>query len=147
MQWTTQRFPGLEGQIRDLVRQHLEIRDEPLHLAMTYEPGRDSSDLFLFELAGNFGGNEVSPDAQLFEVTFDSTPNFPMEPNQKLHLVLTNPEEFRVALDQHWQLAEEIRDAVRRGDFEVLHSDELGQEALRLLNERASSMVATGSKR
>src|SRR5207248_11117789 len=91
--------------------------------------------------------DEVSPDAQLFEVTFDSTPSFTMEPNQKLHLVLTNPKEFRAALDQHWPTAEEIREAVGRGDFEVLHSDEIGQEALRLLNERASSMAATGSKR
>ena len=147
MTWITQRFPGVERQIRDLARQHRELRDEPLHLAMVYGPGREPLDIFLFELAGNFGGNEVSPDAQFFEVTFDSTPGFTMEPNQKLHLVLTNPKEFGAALDQHWQTAEEIRDAVRRGDFEVLHSDEIGQEALRFLNERASSMAAPGSKR
>jgi hypothetical protein len=133
VKWMTQRFPQVERQIRDLARQHRELRDEPLHLAMAYEPGRESRDIFLFELAGNFGGNEVSPDAQLFEVTFDSTPNLPMEPGQRLHLVLTNPKEFRAALDQHWQTAEEVRDAVRRRDFEVLHSDEIGQEALRLL--------------
>src|SRR5947207_1117771 len=135
MQWTTQRFPGLEAQIRDLVRQHLEISDEPLHLAMTYEPGRDSSDIFLFELAGNFGGNDISPSTQLFEVGFGSSLGLSLEPGQSLLLVLTNPEEFRVALEQHWPTAEEIRDAVRRGDFEVLHSDETGQQALSLLHE------------
>jgi hypothetical protein len=65
---------------------------------------------------------------------FDSTLNFTREPTQKLHLVLTNPTEFPAALDQPWQAAEEIRDAPRRGDFEVLHLDEIGQEASRLLS-------------
>ena len=135
MQWTTQRFPRVEAQIRDLVGQHREIRDEPLHLAMAYEPGRDSSDVFLFELLGNFGGNDVNPDPQLFEVAFGPSLGLALELGQNLHLVLTNPEEFRVALEQHWPTAEEIRDAVRRGDFEVLHADETGQHALSLLHE------------
>jgi hypothetical protein len=147
MKWTIRRFPGLEKQIRDLAQQHREFQDEPLHLAIAYEPSRDSHDIFVFELLGNFGGNEVTSEAKLFEVTFDSTPNFTMKPGQKLHLILSNPAEFRAALDQHWTTAEEIRTAVRRGKFEVLHSDEIGQEAMELLNERAPSMAATGSKR
>ena len=147
MKWTISRFPGLERQIRDLAEQHREFRDEPLHLAIAYQPNRDPQDIFIFELIGNFGGNEVASDAQLFEVTFESTPSFTMEPGQKLHLVLSNPKEFREALDQLWPTAEEIREAVRRGHFEVLHSDKIGLKALELLNERASSMAATGSKR
>jgi hypothetical protein len=147
MKWTIHRFPGLERQIRDLAEQHREFRDEPLHLAIAYQPIRDPQDIFIFELIGNFGGNEVASDAELFEVTFDSGPSFTMQPGQKLHLVFSNPKEFRAALDQRWPKAEEIRDAVRRGNFEVLHSDEIGRKALELLNERASSMAATGSKR
>jgi hypothetical protein len=147
MKWTITRFPGLEQQIRDLAEQHREFQDEPLHLAIAYQPARDSQDIFIFELIGNFGGNELASDAQLFEVTFESTPSFTMEPGQKLHLVFSNPKEFRAALDQRWPTAEEIREAVRRGKFEVLHSDEVGRTALELLNERASSMAATGSKR
>jgi hypothetical protein len=135
MQWTTQRFPRVEGQIRDLVRQHRVIPDEPLHLAMTYEPGRDSPDVFLFELLGNFGGNDIGEEQQLFEVAFGPSLSLALEPGQDLHLVLTNPAEFPVALEQHWPTAEEIRDAVRRGDFEVLHSDETGQNAFSLLHE------------
>jgi hypothetical protein len=147
MRWTVQRFPGLERQIRDLAEQHREFRDEPLHLAIADQPGRDLNDIFLFELLGNFGGNEVTSDARLFEVTFESSPSFAMEADQKLHLVLSNPEEFRVALDQQWPTAEEIRTAVHGGNFEVLHTDKIGRKALELLNERASSVAATGSKR
>jgi hypothetical protein len=135
MPWATQRSPRIEGQIRDLVEQHREIRDEPLHLAMLYEPGRESPDLFLFEVLGNFGGNEISPEPQLFEVAFGPPLGLDLEPDRSLHLVLTNPEELRVALGQRWPSAEEIRDAVRRGDYEILHADEIGQQALGLLNE------------
>ena len=139
----TQRFPRVERQIRDLARQHRELRDEPLHLALTYEPGRDTPDIFLFELLGNFGGNDVNPDAKLFEVTIDSTPSLTMEPNQRLHLVLTNPEEFRVALEQRWPTAEEIRDAVRRGDG--LHLDELRfGVALRQVEHRDTGILRLG---
>jgi hypothetical protein len=147
MKWTIRRFPGLERQIRELAEQHREFQDEPLHLAIAYQPARDPQDIFIFELIGNFGGNEVASDDELFEVTFESTPSFNMQPGQKLHLVFSNPQEFRAALDQRWPKAEEIRDAVRRRNFEVLHSDEIGRKALELLNERASSMAATGSKR
>ena len=135
MPGTTQRSPRIEGQIRALIGQHREIRDEPLHLAMIYEPGRDSSDLFLFELLGNFGGNEINADPRLFEVTFGPALGLELETGQSLHLVLTNPQEFRVALGQHWPAAEEIRDAVGRGDYEIVYSDEIGQQALGLLHE------------
>lgn len=147
MKWLSQRFPHLRRQIRDLAKQHLKLRDEPLHLAIVYDAGRDSQDIFLFELLDNFGGNEINPDAELFEATFGSSSNFSLEPGQRLHLILTNPEEFRKALIQRWPTAEEVRDAVRRGDFEILYSDQVGRDALELLNERAPSMVATGSKR
>jgi hypothetical protein len=147
MKWLSQRFPHLRRQLLELAKQHLKLRDEPLHLALAYDPGRDSQDIFLFELLDNFGGNEINPDAELFEATFGSSNGFSLEPGQKLHLILTNPAEFRTALDRRWPTAEEVRDAVQRGDFEILHSDEIGREALELLNERAPSMVATGSKR
>jgi hypothetical protein len=139
MKWLNPRFPHLRRQLLDLAKQHLKLRDEPLHLAIAYDPGRDSQDIFLFELLDNFGGNEIDPDAQLFEATFGSSNSFALEAGQRLHLILTNPQEFRTALNQHWPTAEEVRDAVRRGDFEILHSDEIGRDALDLLNELASN--------
>jgi hypothetical protein len=147
MKWLSQRFPHLRRQLLELAKQHLRLRDEPLHLAMAYDPGRDSQDVFLFELLDNFGGNEINPDAVLFEATFGASSSFSLEPDQRLHLILTNPAEFRTALDRRWPTADEVRDAVHRGDFEILYSDQIGRDALELLNERAPSMVATGSKR
>lgn len=133
MPGTTQKSARVEEQIRALVEQHRGIREEPLHLAMIYEPRRETPDLFLFELLGHFGGDEINDDRQLFEVTFGPALGLDLEAGQSLHLILTHPEEFRRAIEQHWPSAEEIREAVRRGDFEIVYSDEVGQEALGLL--------------
>jgi hypothetical protein len=140
MKWTARRFPGLERQIRGLVQQHRELRDEPLHLAMGYRPRRAPRDIFLFELASNFGGNATNHDRELFEVTFLSSTGFPMPSGQKLHLVLTSPKEFRAALDECWPTAEEVQDAVRRGEFEVLYKDKTGEEALERKTEAPTEM-------
>src|SRR5437899_1742748 len=103
--WTTERFPQLANQIQALVEQHRALEDEPLHLAVTYNHERDAQDIFLLEVVSNFGGGEVDPDCQLFEVTFGPTLAFPMSPSEKLHLVLTNPTEFRIALRDNWRSA------------------------------------------
>lgn len=130
MDWTIARFPRLENPLRRLAEQHRELEDEPLHLALAFDPGRDPDDVFLFELLGHFGGDEINPERELFEVTFDTSRSLPLESGQKLHLILTHPGEFRFALASHWKSADEIRDAVRRGDFEILFADEVGREAL-----------------
>ena len=57
----------------------------------------------------------------------------PLAPRQGLHLVLTNPVELPIALAEGWPSVLELRDAIRRGDFEVLFQDEKGEEAIRLL--------------
>jgi len=135
MQWTTERFPTFECQVRELADQHKELVDEPMHLAIAYDPGRDMRDIFLFELLGNFGRGEVSPDGELFEVTFRPSDDFPLERDQRIHLVLSSPQEFRVALAQHWTSAEELRAAVGCGDYIVVFEDETGHEFLSLLRE------------
>ena len=135
MQWTMRRFPHLDRQLRELASRHLELRDEPLHLALTYDPGRDSGDVFLLEVLGNFGFDEVSEEKELFEVTFEPTQDLTLEPGRKLHLLLTNTNELRTALEDHWDSAEEVRDAIRKGDFEVLHQDEIGSEVMRWFDE------------
>ena len=130
MQFATNRYPHLETSLRDLARRHGELEDESLHLALVYDPGRDPEDVFLFELIGNFGRDEVGEDGDLWEVSFGPTDTLPMSANQRLHLILTNPNELRFALAASWPTAIELRDAVRRGDFEVLHTDETGRDAL-----------------
>jgi DNA-binding transcriptional LysR family regulator len=135
MPWLLQRHPGLDQQLRELTERHRELEDEPLHLALAYDPGRDQDDVFVCEVLGNFAGGEANPDGELFEVTFHSTPQFPMAIGRSLHLVLTSLPELQVALAQGWDSAIELRDAVRRGDCEILFEDEVGAAALRLLRD------------
>ncbi len=135
MPWTTSRFPGLEGPLHEMIEQHRELNDEPLLLAMIYDPGRESPDIFLFELLEHFGQDLIEPDRTLFEATYGTGLGLPLEPSQKLHLVLTHPEELRVALEQDWDTASEVRSAVGRGDYEILFMDEKGERALELLHD------------
>jgi hypothetical protein len=46
--WISKTFPQFEKQIRNLTKQHRELKDEPLHLAISYAPKRDQQDIFLF---------------------------------------------------------------------------------------------------
>lgn len=130
MQFTTDRYAYLDGWIRDLVQRHREFEDEPLHLALLYDPGRDTEDVFLFELLSNYGRDEVGEDGDLWEVTFASSGSLPLSTGQNFHLVLTNPRELEFALNAGWPTAVELRDAIRRGDFEVVYEDELGRKAI-----------------
>jgi hypothetical protein len=125
--WTADRFPQFEPAIRRLTEQHRELEDEPLHLAISYLPAmRDQQHIFLFEVIGSLGDG-ISPERDLFEVTFAATAGFPMGPNEELHLILTNPRELEIALKEGWPLATEVANAIRAGDYKVLHADKAGQ--------------------
>jgi len=139
--WTAERFPQFEKAIRRLVDQHLELRDEPLHLAISYDSPRKRQDIFLFEVIGKFASGEVSPDRELFETEFSSTSGFPMSEDQRLHLILTSPEEFEAALDDDWPSAREIVKAVRSGDSVVLHSDPVGRKLLKRIQATGSQVA------
>ena len=106
-----------------------------MHLAVSYDPGRDCEDIFLFEVVGGFARGEINPERDLFETAFFSTPEFPLAAGEKLHLVLTSPEELSVALAEGWPLAIELRRAIRRGDFEDLFHDEQGIRCLELIRD------------
>ena len=133
MSWTSEKFPRLVGPLADLVKQHRELAGEPLHLALSFDPGRDEGDIFLFELLGHFASGQINPDRELLEGSFESSRRLPMESGQSLHLILTHFEELRVALAEGWPSAEEIRTSVLRGDFEILFEDEIGRQAMDLL--------------
>jgi hypothetical protein len=113
-------FPQSESKVEGLVRGHLEIKDEPLLLALYYAPERDPQDIFVFEVIENFGGDSIDPDRRLFEITHASQTAFPLKMDQELHLVLTNPSELTAALRDQWPSAQEIRDAVKRGDYRII---------------------------
>lgn len=132
--WTTERFPQFAEDIRRLTAQHQELEDEPLHLAISYSSPRDPQDVFLFEIASRFGHDEVDPGKELFETTFPAPAGFHLGTGQSLHLILTNPNEIRVALREGWELANEVRQAVRAGDYEILFQDRVGAELLETIS-------------
>ena len=140
--WTTDRFPQFEEAIRRLTEQHRELVDEPLHLAISYRPAtRDPQDIFLFEVIGRLW-ESLNPERELFEVTFASTPGFPMGPNEQLHLILTNPRELEIALREDWPLASEVVHSIHAGDFEVVFKDEEGDRVLARLQDESRRQVA-----
>lgn len=143
--WTSERFPQFESAIRQLAEQHRQLKDESLHLALSYGPDREQQDIFLFEVIGG-NGERFSDDRQLFETVFTSSPGFPMSAGQELHLVLTTPAEFETALREGWPSANEIRSAVEEGNSRVLHTDEIGQRILDSLQSetRREEGVARG---
>lgn len=51
--WITERFPQHADELRRLADEHQLLDDEPLHLAVAYDPGHDSHDVFLFEVVGD----------------------------------------------------------------------------------------------
>ena len=123
-------FPGLAEQVAKLVKQHSEIDDEMLLLAVYYQPEREPGDVFLFEVIDNFGGGRVDEDGELFEGVFFSTSGFVMADGQKLHLVMTNPQEMLAASEQQWPSFEEVRAACRAGRYRRLHSQGEGAELM-----------------
>ena len=138
-EWTSERFPQFEMEIRRLTEQHRELEDEPLHLAIAYQPGppRAQQDIYLFEVIGGWG--ESNPDKELFETTFEPNGRLPTGFSQRLHMILTTPVEFKTALGEKWKTAEEIVNSARWNDYQVLHSDAVGGEILDLINKAAQS--------
>lgn len=139
--WTTERFPQFAEPIRRLTEQHRELKDEPLHLAVSYGPAREHQDIFLFEVIG--GSESVNPEGDLFETTFLPASGFPMAPGQKRHLILTNPQELQEAVGKEWPLVREIVNALRSpADHKVLFADETGREILDHLQAKARGREA-----
>jgi len=140
--WISERFPQFEAAIRRLTEQHRELVDEPLHLAVSYLPAeRDQQHIFLFEVIST-PGESINLERDLFEVTFAATPGFPMGQDEQLHLILTNPRELEIALREGWPLANEVVNAIRAGDYKVLHNDEVGERVLAELRAEAHRVEA-----
>jgi hypothetical protein len=132
--WTSERFPQFEAAIRQLTEQHRQLKDEPLHLAVSYDPQREQQDIFLFEVIDG-DDRRFCMDHELFETVFTSHSGFPMRTDQNLHLVLATPAELETALHEGWPSAEEIRKAIASGDYKILYEDEIGK---RLVNSLQS---------
>lgn len=133
--WITERFPKHADDLRRLAEEHRQLQDEPLHLALAYDRAHDPQDVFLFEVVGGFAGGAPSHERDLFEVTYAAKSGFATLNGEQIHLILTSPEEMSLALGEQWPLAQEVAQAVRRGDFEVLFADEVGTRLLELIRE------------
>jgi hypothetical protein len=135
--WSSERFPLFEMEIRRLTEQHRELKDEPLHLAIAYQPDppREQQDIYLFEVIGGWG--ESNPEKELFETTFEPNGRLPSGFDQRLHMILTTPVEFKTALEEKWKTAEEIVNSVRHNDYQVLHTDAAGKKILDLIRKAA----------
>jgi len=133
--FTESKYPQLAEQIKELAKRHMKFKDEPMLLAMAFSPRRRDKDIHLFEVLENFGFGDINPHKELFEITFGSSDDFPLEKGQVFHLVLTNPGECRVAFKDNWKLARAIKKAIKNNQYEVLHSDRAGQRLLRTIKQ------------
>lgn len=129
---------AVTDRLRKLVEEHRKL-PEPLVLAVHYRPDRDPQDIFLFEVISDLDDGEADPDREFFEVSFSATEAFPMEAGQRLHLVLTSPEELKVAIEQSWEGVQELRAAAAAGRTEVLYHDDVGWELWELVTADLSA--------
>jgi hypothetical protein len=65
-----------------------------------------------------------------------------MGPGEQLHLILTNPRELKIALEECWPLAIEVVNAIRAGDYKVLFKDPVGARTLALLRKEVRRLEA-----
>jgi len=142
--WTTERFPHFEPAIRKLTEQHKGLKDEPLHLAIAYEPapGRNQQDIYLFEVVGGGLDELVNPDRELFETTFYPTANFLNGTDEKLHLILTSPRELTVALKEKWPSLSELINALHGDEYRLLHADDIGNRLVSQLQNADPAAAA-----
>lgn len=127
-------FPEQLELIRDLVQNdHVALDDEPLLLAVYYASEAVPNEECLFEVARNFGFNEVSEEQRIFQIQFGPTPNFPLPVGDRLRLSLTNPVEFRRAVANRWPEVQDLQDAIAQGNYELLYLRDSDQDARNLL--------------
>jgi hypothetical protein len=131
--WKSEQFAQFEPALRRLTEQHRALEDEPLHLAVAYLPRRSGQEvtegIFLFEVIGG-AADRFGQSGDLFEASFEAVPGLPTGFDRTLHLILTTSRDLEEGLTQGWPLALEVADAVRRGDYQVLHEDPVGRSVL-----------------
>jgi hypothetical protein len=122
----------------ELVQAHQRLQDEPLHLAIAYDPGRERDHVFLFEIVGNFGSELIDPDRRFFEVGFSGAQVFMARPPD-LRLVLTSPTEFREALRDGWPVIAELRRAIASQRYQIMYQDDVGRRLFQELAPREAA--------
>lgn len=129
MPLTIAAYPDFEAQVRDLVAQHRQLKDQRLRLAVYFAPpARKKRDIFLLEVIEGFGGDEVDPEQKLFEFGYGSTPGLPLPVETTLQMVLTNPRELDEAVSGNWKGVRELRAARKAGRATLIYADPVGRK-------------------
>ena len=115
-------FPKEEKAARALVDEHnRKIPDDRVMFAAYYSPnGRDP---YILEVLQNFGYGEIGDDEDLMDTQFKPFGAFARSTRRPVHLVLTNPSEFRHAIQNDWPGIKLLEQAKSLGNFEVLLRD------------------------
>lgn len=138
-------YPEQIELLRDLVvNDHTKIDDEPLLLAVYYASEDAPQEECLFEVADNFGYGEPSEDKRIFQIQFGPSPNFPLPNEDRLRLSLTNPAEFRQAVQEGWPEVQDLQKAIVNGQYEKLYPmsehDDDAADLLTLLKHQMASV-------
>ena len=130
--WAT--FEVDVGPIEEMVEDSRDMPGEPLLLAIYYDAGDAEGDVSLLEVIDNFGANGIDPNRDLFKMTLDSTPSFPIGPGRRLRMILTNPREFHTAIKEDWEGVSDIRRAVSARRYRTLFANDEGKRILDLID-------------
>jgi hypothetical protein len=148
MPTTAATYPDYKVPVDRLVQQHRKLRGGRLHLAVYLAPpARAKHDIYLFEIIDDFGGGHIDPDKKLFTFAYGSTPGFPLPPDIRLWMILTNPTELENAIQENWKRVGELRKARSAGEAMVIYADAKGKKLWNKFNDTSSSVDAAGGVR
>ncbi len=136
-------YPARQQEVKCLIEDHLNQVDEHLLLAVYYENKDKPNAECVLEVFLNYGLNEVSWDNEIFDAEYNSTQGFPMQPGERLSLLLTSPTELRYAIQNEWPQLQPVRNAIAQGRYSVIYRDIQNEDANQLLAALTDSSLVT----
>lgn len=136
-------YPARQQEVKCLIEDHLTQIDEHLLLAIYYKNNDKPNAECILEVFLNYGLNEVSWDNEIFDAEYNSTQGFPMQPDERLSLLLTSPTELRHAIQNEWPQLQPVRNAIAHGQYSVIYRDDRSEEANQLLASLTGSSLVT----
>lgn len=117
-------FPNQLHNLRLIAQAHREQDDEPLLLALYYDDPDFPDYESMLEVYDGYDQNRVSPNKELLTTAFGTAASgFAVVNDVSLRLLITNPAELRVGLDERWLGLRTVRAAVRSGRSEIVYED------------------------
>lgn len=110
--------------IAPLVERHKENYGDKLLLSVSYTPERDESDIFLLTVLAGFHSHSLEENGDILEVLYGSTNAFPLFGNDRLHILLTSPEEFEEAKQKQTSRLTEFMTACKNDKAILLYRRE-----------------------